>query len=343
MTDQRRALGSTVVETSPIGLGCATLFHLPRPSDRRAVLDTAYTHGITHFDVAPMYGFGLAERELGSFLQRRRGQVTVTTKFGIDPTLLGRAAGRLQRPVRAALRRLPRTGRGLKSSGRGVSSGYVGRLLYTSEPYTPDAVRRSLERSLSSLQTDYVDVFLIHDPTDALLPSSTELADYLSSEVADGRIRTWGSAADVNQPVGQVQALSESSPVLQFRDDIFERSPNTVAGPSQGAITFGIIERALPSLVAYFEYSDSERVAWSTRLGFDVFAPDALAHLLLRQALFRNRSGPVLFSSTRSDRVRDIAMLAESARDPGAMAAEAGVVGDLALAIRRAEKRTSAR
>jgi hypothetical protein len=290
-----------------------------------------------------MYGFGLAESELGSFLQRRRAQITVTTKFGIDPTLLGRAAGRLQRPVRAALHRLPRTGRGLKSSGRGVSSGFVGRLLYTSESYTPDAVRRSLERSLSLLQTDYVDIFLIHDPTNSLLSSSRELADYLSSEVAHGRIRTWGSAADVNQPAGEVQALSESSPVLQFRDDIFERPPSTATGPHQAAITFGIIDRALPSLVAYFEQSDSERVAWSTRLGFDVFGPDALAHLLVRQALYRNSTGPVLFSSTRPDRVRDVAMLTGSARDPVAMGAEAGVVGDLILAIRRAEKRTAAR
>jgi D-threo-aldose 1-dehydrogenase len=290
-----------------------------------------------------MYGLGLAESELGSFLQGRRGEVTVTTKFGIDPTLLGRAAGRLQRPVRAVLRQLPRTVRGLKSSGRGAASGTVGRLLYTSESYTPDAVRRSLDRSLSLLRTDYVDVFLVHDPTDTLLSSSTELANYLSAEVGDGRIRSWGSAADVNQPAGEVRALSESSPVLQFRDDIFERPPNAATAPHQAAITFGIMERALPSLTAYLERSVSERVAWNARLGFDVVESDALAHLLLRQALHRNRSGPVLFSSTLPDRVRDAATLAGAARDPAAMRAEADVVGDLAEAVRSAEQRTAAR
>jgi D-threo-aldose 1-dehydrogenase len=343
VTDQRRSLGSTGVVTSPLGLGCATLFHLPRPSDRRAVLDTAFASGITHFDVAPMYGLGLAEPELGSFLRGRRSQVTITTKFGIDPTRLGRAAGKLQRPARAALRRLPSTGHKLKSSGRGVASGSVGRLLYTSEPYTPDTVRRSLDRSLSALRTDYVDVFLIHDPTDALLSSSTELADHLSSEVADGRIRSWGSASDVNQPFGEVQSLSESSPVLQLRDDIFERPPSEATAPHQANITFGIMERALPLLIAYFERSDSERVAWSTRLGFDVVGPDALAHLLIRQALHRNHSGPVLFSSTRLDRVRDVATLADTVRDQVAMRAEAHTVSNLAVAIRRAEQRMAPR
>ncbi len=343
MSDHRRTLGHGGVQTSAIGLGCATLFHLPRPSDRRAVLDAAFAHGITHFDVAPMYGFGMAEPELGAFLKGRRGQITVTTKFGIDPTPLGRAAGRLQRPIRSALHRLPRARSGLKSSGRGVASGVVGRLLYSAEPYTPDVVRRSLDRSLSLLQTDYVDAFLIHDPTDALLASSSELVDYLSSEVANGRIRSWGSAVDVNVPAGEVKVLAERSPVVQMRDDIFERPPGTVVASHQSVITFGIMERALPSLAVYFEHSDAERVAWSARLGFDVWGPDALAHLLLRQALYRNRSGPVLFSSTKIERVRDAATVGHVAYDSVAMAAEADVVRALCATIRRAEKRADVR
>ena len=60
MGELRRTLGASGVSTTPLGLGCATLFHLPRPEDRRAVLRTAYESGIRHFDVAPMYGFGRA-------------------------------------------------------------------------------------------------------------------------------------------------------------------------------------------------------------------------------------------------------------------------------------------
>ena len=335
MSDQRRSLGATGVVTSALGLGCATLFHLSRPAERRAVLDMAFFHGITHFDVAPMYGLGLAELELGSFLQGRRDGVTVTTKFGINTTPFGRAAGRMQGPARAVLQRLPRVSRGLKSSGRSTGSG-LGRLMYTSEPYSPETVRRSLDRSLALLQTDYVDVFLVHDPTNALLSSSGELADHLSSEVAKGRIRTWGSAADVNLPTGEVRYFAESSPVLQFRDNIFERHAVAASELNKGIITFGVMEGALPSLRRYFDRSDSERATWSARLGFDVLGPEALAHLLLRQAIYRNQTGPVLFSSTRIDRVRGAAALAEG--DPSAMRDEALAVDELTVTIRRAEE-----
>jgi hypothetical protein len=219
----------------------------------------------------------------------------------------------------------------------------LGRLLYISESYTPDTVRRSLDRSLSLLRTDYIDVFLVHDPTDTLLSSSAELANYLWEEVDAGRIRSWGSSADINQPAGEVRALCDSSPVLQFRDDIFEQPPTAATAPHQAAVTFGIMERALPKLTAYLEKSVSERVAWNARLGFDVAGSDALAHLLLRQALHRNRSGPVLFSSTLPDRVRDAATHAVASCDPEAMRVEAVVVGDLAEAVRTADQRAAAR
>ncbi len=83
--------------TSSLGLGCATLFHLPRPVDRRMILDTAFAHGITHFDVAPMYGFGLAEPELGSFLQGRRSEITVTLRVGYSVRCGQRYVGSLRR------------------------------------------------------------------------------------------------------------------------------------------------------------------------------------------------------------------------------------------------------
>ena len=67
-----RELPRTGVVTSAVGFGCAGLFRIPQRSRRREVLEAAYDVGIRHFDVAPMYGLGLAEAELGSFLKRRR-------------------------------------------------------------------------------------------------------------------------------------------------------------------------------------------------------------------------------------------------------------------------------
>ena len=118
-----RRLGSTEVLTTPLGLGCAGLFRLASASDRRRVLDAAFDAGVKHFDVAPMYGLGRAEFELGRFARRRRSDVVIATKFGIDPTVLGQVAGRVQGPVRAVLRRVPQMQAGLQESGRGPTRG----------------------------------------------------------------------------------------------------------------------------------------------------------------------------------------------------------------------------
>jgi len=335
---QTRRLQGTSVTTTALGLGCATLFHLPRPADRRAILRVALDSGIRHFDVAPMYGLGLAESELGQVIRRHREEVTITTKFGIDTTALGRLAGRLQRPVRAALDRLPQVSGGVKSSGRGPGSGLVGRLLYSSEPYEPAAVRRSLDRSLLALSTDHIDLFMVHDPTSELLKDSSELAGYLATEVERGRIGTWGAATDVNTPNGQVRELNRISPVLQIRDDIFEGPPSSRTRADQGLVTFGIMERVLPVLAANVAQSAVERSLWSERFGFDVGAPGALPALLIRQALSRNRSGPVLYGSTRPDRVAEAAKQAASEQTPESMAREGDLLHELATALHNREQ-----
>lgn len=83
-----RILAGTEVATTTLGFGCAGLFRLPWKADRRAILEAAYELGIRHFDVAPMYGLGRAEAELAPVLKHRRGDMTITTKFGIDPTAM---------------------------------------------------------------------------------------------------------------------------------------------------------------------------------------------------------------------------------------------------------------
>ena len=98
-----RELSGTGVATSAIGFGCAGLFRIPDRKTRRVTLDAAYDAGIRHFDVAPMYGLGLAETELAPFLKGRRADITVTTKFGIEPTLLAKGVARVQKPMRAFL------------------------------------------------------------------------------------------------------------------------------------------------------------------------------------------------------------------------------------------------
>ena len=84
--------------------GLCRAVRIPSPTLRRRTLNRAYDFGIRHFDVAPMYGLGIAERELGVLARRGRESMTIATKFGIGMTSIGRMAGVVQAPIRSLLR-----------------------------------------------------------------------------------------------------------------------------------------------------------------------------------------------------------------------------------------------
>jgi len=68
-----------------IGTGTAPLGNLYGKIDEetaQATLDAAYAAGSRYFDTAPLYGFGTAERRLGSFWRRKRGEALMSTKVG---------------------------------------------------------------------------------------------------------------------------------------------------------------------------------------------------------------------------------------------------------------------
>src|SRR6185312_2650294 len=79
-------LGSTNLTVGGLGLGVAPLGNLFTPvsdADAQETLTAAERLGISWFDVAPYYGFGLAEARLGQFLQKSKpvGR-TISTKVG---------------------------------------------------------------------------------------------------------------------------------------------------------------------------------------------------------------------------------------------------------------------
>ena len=84
------------------GFGTTSLLGLDSEQDRLALLERAFDLGIRHFDTAPYYGYGEAEKVLGRFLKSRREAVTVTTKFGIQPPAVARLESRPAWPWAAA-------------------------------------------------------------------------------------------------------------------------------------------------------------------------------------------------------------------------------------------------
>jgi D-threo-aldose 1-dehydrogenase len=326
-----RDLPGTGVTTTAVGLGGVGLFHHPQRTGRRAVLDAAYDAGIRHFDAAPMYGLGRAEPELGAFLKRRRADVTVATKFGIEPTPLARAVGLGQGPVRAFLAKRKGAGEGLKAAAGGPESGLVGRLLYAAPGYHKQAAQAGLERSLRALGTDYIDVFMLHDPAGSLTTGAPELVEYLDEQRRKGRIRCWGVTGQAYQMAELAQSFAGCA-VAQFRDDVFEEPPSADQIPQGAWITFGALPQALPALRQFLAQSPGAVEAWSDRLGVDLAQESSLPKVLLSAALRRNTTGPVLFSTTRPERVR-VAVEA-AAQTSEAQDAQAAALGELAVAAR---------
>jgi len=132
------------LDVTPIGLGTAPLgglFSEVSDADAEATIARAWSLGIRFFDTAPLYGFGLAERRLGSFLrQQKRDDFTISTKVG--------------RLLRA-------------SGAAGEDEHYKGATRDRPQfDFSHDGVMRSVEESLGRLGLDRVDILLVHDPDD---------------------------------------------------------------------------------------------------------------------------------------------------------------------------------
>jgi D-threo-aldose 1-dehydrogenase len=266
---------------------------------RQRLLEESFEQGIRHFDVARMYGLGVAERELGRFARRRRDRIVVATKFGIETSSPAARLASLQAPARAAVARFPALRARLKRRER---------TFHQPRRYDPATARASLEASLRALGTDYVDILFIHDPGPGDQVDMAELGDALEGLRRAGYVREWGLAGEA-EPCIELGDSVDAPTVLQIRDDIFGPGLRRIGGP---VITFGVVASAAKRVVDHVSSSEARRSSWGRAVGEDCGDPQAVASLLLRDALDRNRGGTVLFSTTRPERVGVAAVAAES-------------------------------
>jgi D-threo-aldose 1-dehydrogenase len=299
------SLGVDGIQTTLLGFGCATIFRISNPTQRSDLLHTAYDCGLRHFDVAPMYGLGRAEHELGAFARARRAEVTIATKFGIRPKLAARGISYAQGPARRLFAARP----GLRDQAREHAAA-PNRHLYEHGGFHATGARRSLERSLRALRTDYIDLFLLHDPVPGSVRSD-EVSSCLEAARTAGLIRSWGIAGDLEPTEEVARSFQQQVPVRQLRDDIFLRTLE--ARPKGSAfVTFGVIARALTGLVQHVNTDESRRQRWKNTVDADCGNPEIAASFLLRAALRNNSSGVVVFSSTCASHISSAAATLQS-------------------------------
>jgi D-threo-aldose 1-dehydrogenase len=137
-----RRIGNTTLTVTELGFGAASLGNLYRivsDSDARETIRAAIEAGITYFDTAPYYGFGLSERRVGDAL-REHSDMVLSTKVG----------------------------RLLKASshvhGYAERHGFCSPMPFEPEfDYTFEGVMTSWETSKQRLGLAHVDILYVHD------------------------------------------------------------------------------------------------------------------------------------------------------------------------------------
>ena len=155
---QYRNLGPSGLRVSTIGLGCNNFGRAKTVTETQegtdAVINAAIESGITFFDTADIYGKvrGLSETLMGNSLDGKRDRIVLASKFGMD-----------------------------MEGANGPDWGARGSRRY---------IRIAVEASLRRLQTDWIDLYQLHEP-DTRTPIEETLAT-LDDLVTEGKIRYFG-------------------------------------------------------------------------------------------------------------------------------------------------------
>lgn len=293
--------GSPDTPALRLGFGCS---NLGSDLDRRASLalvEAAYDCGFRHFDVAPAYGHGQAERLLGEALAPVRDTVTLVTKAGIPHPRSMRAFRLVRRLVLPVKRSFPL----LWSTAAARANQAV------SAPgcFSIDDVKASVAESLRRLRTDRIDALLLHE----VLPQdlNDELLALLSRLQSDGTIGSFGLGTGLESSVHILQQRPTTFGLVQVNHYwgafMLPLEPSTPRLITHRWLKTGRELLALPELQQ--SLSDD---AQSAELRSMLADPQAGPALLLSAALRRTTGGTLLVSSSRADRLRQFAAVARS-------------------------------
>jgi D-threo-aldose 1-dehydrogenase len=221
---QQVTLPGSSLRTSRFIMGTASLFNAGPRKKRLALLQAAIDHGFTHFDTAPYYGFGWAERDLGLVL-KQHPNVTVTTKVGIYS-----AGGEEQSQLSVLLRK----------SGKRVLPG----LAAPAVNFSLARAKLSLAASLKRLQRDHVAAYMLHEPELALVQTD-EWQRWLEHAVRQGQVGVFGLALTPDRLQPFLAHAPGLAPLVQLPDSLDAREADLLAAHGRPLqITYGYVSAA---------------------------------------------------------------------------------------------------
>jgi D-threo-aldose 1-dehydrogenase len=243
-TTERVRIGRTDVHVTRLGLGLAPIGGLFTPVGERqagATVARAWELGIRYFDVAPLYGNGLAERRAGPVLASRpRAGFTLSTKVG----------------------------RLLRAGGADVQDIWAEPAEVTPVfDFTADGVRTSYAESLARLGLDRADILHLHDPDDHLRQAGAEALPALTDLRDSGRIGAVSAGANHPRPLADlVRSGGLDCVLLAGRFSLLDQSGGTELLPlcadrGVSVIAAGVFNSGLladPRPGAAFDYAPAD-------------------------------------------------------------------------------------
>jgi len=178
-----RYVSKLALGTAPLG----GLFTSVAESDAESTILTAVNSGITYFDTAPLYGYGVAERRLGAALNNSGKKFVLSTKVGrvlnkIDPN-------------------------------KPVADDSLGSFADIDPDVTPvfdfsrEGILRSIEDSLKRMKVSSIDIAYIHDADDRIGEAIEKSYPVLNELRSQGVLK--GIGVGMNYCAPSIKAVKE--------------------------------------------------------------------------------------------------------------------------------------
>jgi aryl-alcohol dehydrogenase-like predicted oxidoreductase len=199
-----RMLGKTGLRVSAVGLGSMVhAGHFGPMNDEESLesIDAALELGVNFIDTSDAYGSGYSEALLGKALKGRRDKVILATKGG--NVMAGPDRGK-----------------------RNFSADYIGRVM---------------EESLKRLQTDYIDLYQLHNPTVEVIQED-EIWELLERQKKEGKIRHYGvSINKMEEGIASVKGGRYET--IQIEYNLLDQKPAEAVFPLAQKANAGVVVR----------------------------------------------------------------------------------------------------
>jgi aryl-alcohol dehydrogenase-like predicted oxidoreductase len=200
---QKRKLGKSGLEVSPLGLGCMGMSYGYGPAaDKRQMISlirSAVERGVTFFDTAEAYGPFTNEELVGEALAPVRRQVVIATKFGFKF--------------------------GSKGDQVGVDS-------------RPEHIRQVAEAALKRLKTDVIDLFYQHR-VDTDVPIE-DVAGAVKDLIQAGKVKHFGLSEAGVRTIRRAHAVQPVT-ALQSEYSLWWRRPEEEVLPALEELGIGFV------------------------------------------------------------------------------------------------------